>query len=498
MSEMRSLSGLLLAAGLAVPPGAGAVAVTGLRMDSRQVREGDGFIALRGSAKDGLSFAMDAVQRGAAVVIADASEAKNLKDSLGIPVVFLPDLRKNVGPLFDAWYGFPSRKLEAFGVTGTNGKSTTTLLMTGILRAAGRKVISLGTIRYELGDEVLGPDLTTPSTDAFFELLDRGVRKGCDALAMEVSSHALSQDRVRGVRFKRALFTNLTQDHLDFHADFEDYFAAKKKLFTEYLTDDGVGIVNLDAPYGVRLLTDWKGARLTFSRGETPEGKKADVVLRSQELSLTGTRLTLAHQGREFEIRSPLIGSLNVENLLAASAFGLSLNLSPEIIATGIAGVTAPGRNEVFSLPNGSFAVVDYAHTPDALERAPNSLRPLASGRLWCVFGCGGNRDRTKRPLMGGIAERLADRVVLTNDNPRNEAPVEILAEIRRGMTRPDEAFLMEDRRAAIRHALGALARGDCLLIAGKGHENYQITGPARTHFSDQEEIGKWLQERGV
>ena len=295
------------------------MAVTGLRMDSRQVREGDGFIALRGSAKDGLSFAMDAVQRGAAVVIADASEAKNLKDSLGIPVVFLPDLRKNVGPLFDAWYGFPSRKLEAFGVTGTNGKSTTTLLMTGILRAAGRKVISLGTIRYELGDEVLGPDLTTPSTDAFFELLDRGVRKGCDALAMEVSSHALSQDRVRGVRFKRALFTNLTQDHLDFHADFEDYFAAKKKLFTEYLTDDGVGIVNLDAPYGVRLLTDWKGARLTFSRGETPEGKKADVVLRSQELSLTGTRLTLAHQGREFEIRSPLIGSLNVENLLAAA-----------------------------------------------------------------------------------------------------------------------------------------------------------------------------------
>ncbi len=500
MMAPRPLSGLLTAIGLPAPAEFDGVLVKHLRLDSRLVRPGDCFLALRGSKLDGMSFAADAVRRGAASILTDGdpTAAGEWRRTLGVPILFQSDLRKRVGPLFDAFHGFPSRELDAFGVTGTNGKSTTTLLMTDVLRAAGRKVISLGTIRYELEDEVLGSELTTPSPDLFFDLLERGVAKGCDALVMEVSSHALSQDRVQGVRFKRAVFTNLTQDHLDFHASFDDYFAAKKKLFTEYLTDDGMGIVNIDSPYGVRLTEEWKGPRITFSRGETPAGGDADVVLREKELSLSGTRLTLTHRGRAFEVRSRLIGDLNVENLLATAAFGLSLDLSPETIAAGIENVTVPGRNEVFALANGAFAVVDYAHTPDALERVLNSLRSLTRGRLWCVFGCGGNRDRGKRPLMGGIAERLADRVVLTNDNPRDEAPAEILAEIRKGMAHPESAEAEEDRAVALRRCLEKLGAGDCLLVAGKGHENYQIVGTKRRHFSDQEEIASWVRERGM
>jgi UDP-N-acetylmuramoyl-L-alanyl-D-glutamate--2,6-diaminopimelate ligase len=495
---------LLRGAGLPVPEALPAATVSGLKMDSRQVNPGDAFIALKGTKLEGPAFAAEAVRRGAAALLIESAEAAPeggrsfASDVSGVPALTVPDLRAFTGPLFDAWNGFPSRSLEFYGITGTNGKSTTTLLMAAVLRAAGRKVVSLGTIRYEIGDEVLGSDLTTPSTDAFFGMLARGVEKGCDAVAMEVSSHALSQDRVRGIRFARALFTNLTQDHLDFHKDFEDYFAAKKKLFTEYLAEDGVGIVNLDAPYGARLLAEWKGKRLTFSRGETPDAMAADLVVLSQSLSLEGTKLRLSFHGSEFTLESRLIGSINVENLLAAAAFGLSLGLSPDVVAKGIAEVTVPGRNEVFTLPaNRGFAVVDYAHTPDALERVLQSLRALTPGRLQVIFGCGGDRDRGKRPLMGAIAERLADRVILTSDNPRSESPEGILAEIRGGMHRPENARVIPDRREAIRAGLQDLGGGDCLLVAGKGHEAYQILGTERRHFSDQEEILAWARERG-
>jgi UDP-N-acetylmuramoyl-L-alanyl-D-glutamate--2,6-diaminopimelate ligase len=497
MSAPMSFSRLLRDAGIPVPSGLPSAEVTGLKMDSRQVQPGDAFIALKGTRVEGSAFAAEAAKRGAAALLIETpgvqpeggpSVAVGMD---GVPALNVPGLRSFTGPLFDAWHGFPSRKMEFYGVTGTNGKSTTTLLMSAVLRAAGRKVVSLGTIRYEIGDEVLGSDLTTPSTDAFFGMLARGVEKGCDAVVMEVSSHALAQDRVRGIRFARALFTNLTQDHLDFHKDFEDYFAAKKKLFTGYLAEDGVGIVNLDAPYGARLLKEWAGKRLTFSRGEK---SGADLVVISQELSLAGTRLTLSFRGGDaFVLDSRLIGSINVENLLAAAAFGLSLGLAPDVVARGITEVTVPGRNEVFSMPGDrGFAVVDYAHTPDALERVLESLRTLTPGKLQVVFGCGGDRDRGKRPLMGAIAERLADRVILTSDNPRSESPGEILAEIRGGMSRPAEARVLADRRAAIRAGLEDLNAGDCLLVAGKGHEAYQIIGSERLHFSDQEEILAW------
>lgn len=506
MNALPTFHESLHAAGLACPDGVADVSVRGLKVDSRTVEPGDMFISLRGAQLDGTAFIAEAVRRGAAALLVDAATGSRdvAPYPAEVPAVAVRDLRAFVGPLYDAWNGFPSRALEFHGVTGTNGKSTTVLLMAGILRAAGRRVVSLGTIRYQIGDEVLDSSLTTPSTEAFYGMLARGVSHGCDAVAMEVSSHALSQDRVRGVRFSRALFTNLTQDHLDFHANFEDYFAAKKRLFTEYLRPDGIGIVNLDAPYGARLLQEWQGDRVTFSRGDNPVGQDADLVLQAADLSLDGTTLTLAYRGMSggrygtglsggtFTLKSRLVGSLNVENLLAAAAFGLSLGLAPETVASGIAGIIVPGRNEVIRLAHGAFAVVDYAHTPDALERVLESLRPLTPGRLHVVFGCGGDRDRGKRPLMGGIAERLADRVILTSDNPRGEHPDAILAGIRVGMERPDAAHVIADRRAAIQYGLGRLRRGDCLLVAGKGHEDYQIIGHEKIHFSDQEEIAAW------
>jgi UDP-N-acetylmuramoyl-L-alanyl-D-glutamate--2,6-diaminopimelate ligase len=496
----QALKPLLRAAGIPVPAEFPDLFVTGLKTDSRDVRSGDAFLALQGAKLDGTAYVAEAVRRGAAAVLLETSGSTSGSASVAasdIPVLPITGLRGYTGPLYDAWYGFPSQALQFYGITGTNGKSTTVLLMSAILRAVGRGVVSLGTIRYQIGDEILDSTLTTPSTESFYGLLARGVAAGCDSVAMEVSSHALSQDRVRGVKFRRALFTNLTQDHLDFHADFEDYFAAKKKLFTEYLLPDGVGVVNLDSPYGVRLLAEWSGERFTFSRGETPEGAAADLVLRHAELALDGTKLTLAYRGVEFTLASRLVGNLNVENLLAAAAFGLSLGLRPEMIVRGIADVTVPGRNEVFRLPSkpeqgGAFAVVDYAHTPDALERVLASLRPLTPGRLLVVFGCGGDRDRGKRPIMGEIAERLADQVILTNDNPRSETPEAILAEIRSGMRNPAAARVLPDRREAIRNGLESLTAGDCLLVAGKGHEDYQILGSGKIHFRDQEEIAAW------
>jgi UDP-N-acetylmuramoyl-L-alanyl-D-glutamate--2,6-diaminopimelate ligase len=506
MTVRRSLNDLLRAAGLSAPAGFPDVRVSGLKTDSRTVEPGDAFIALRGSRHDGAGFAAEAALRGAtALLVETADAAASHVLEAGVPTLHQPDLRAFTGPLFDAWHGHPSRRMEFYGVTGTNGKSTTVLLMAAILRAAGRKVVSLGTIRYQIGDEVLDSTLTAPSAESFYGLIARGAEAGCDAVVMEVSSHALSQDRVRGVLFRRAVFTNLTQDHLDFHAGFEDYFAAKKRLFTGYLSADGMGVINLDTPYGLRLLAEWDGARFTFTResgigsgGAGTKAAKPDLALRKKELSLKGTRLLLESRDGEFNLESPLIGDLNVENLLAATAFGLSLGLSPDVVARGIAGVTVPGRNEVFHLSSvaggveGAFAVVDYAHTPDALERVLNSLRPLTPGRLHVVFGCGGDRDRGKRPLMGGIAERLADRVILTSDNPRGEDPEAILAGIRAGMRDPGSAAVIVDRREAIRDGLQHLKAGDCLLVAGKGHEDYQILGDRKVHFSDQEEIASW------
>ncbi|MEO7426237.1 MAG: UDP-N-acetylmuramoyl-L-alanyl-D-glutamate--2,6-diaminopimelate ligase, partial [Fibrobacteria bacterium] len=308
-------------------------------------------------------------------------------------------------------------------------------------------------------------------------------------LSMEVSSHALSQDRIRGVFFARAIFTNLTRDHMDYHRDFEDYYQAKKRLFTSYLRPGGIAVLNLDSEQGARLNRELACGKMTFSRSDAT----ADVVLTGSDLDLNGTRFQVSFRGVPFGFASKLVGAINLENLLAAVALGFSLGLEAETIGQGIRNVTVTGRNQVFPLPGSGFAVVDYAHTPDALERVLLSLRPLTRGDLVCLFGCGGDRDRTKRPIMGGIAAEWADRAFLTSDNPRTEDPQAILAEVAAGIGDKSKVVIVPDRREAIRRALSSLGPDDCLLIAGKGHEDYQIIGKEKRHFSDQEEITEWV-----
>ncbi len=471
-------------------------------LDSRKVRQGDLFLALKGAQEDGSKYVSAAISSGAVAVLTEGKTHPALDGTTepgpGAQIISYPGLRARVGALLSVRYGRPADGMLSVAVTGTNGKSTVTKLVTGILRAAGRKVISLGTIDYEIDGIAIPSELTTPSPDAFFGLLRKGADEGCTALVMEMSSHALSQDRIRGVDFSRAIFTNLTRDHMDYHKDFEEYYQAKKRLFTEYLrpaqksislVGSGMAILNVDSEYGIRLGREFLGPKLTFSRGE----EKADVMLIDSRLTLAGTDFAVEYRGETYRFNSRLVGIINLENLLAAVTLGFSLDLDASIIARGLAEITVLGRNQVFNLPNGAFAVVDYAHTPDALQRVLASLKPLTSGNLVCVFGCGGDRDRTKRPLMGGIAEASADRVYLTSDNPRSEEPRSILTEILSGVKHPTRFNVIADRREAINQALASVVSGDCLLIAGKGHEDYQIVGRVKQHFSDQEEILTWV-----
>lgn len=504
MDGLMRLSELLREAGVTVRFDSNPE-IRGVKIDSRQVNPGDLFLALKGAKDDGTRYAGEAIARGAAVVLSEGDSHIGSGSAIAsAEVIPVSGLRSHVGSLLDAWHGHPARGMLSVGITGTNGKSTITKLTASLLKAAGRKPVSLGTINYEVGDELLPSDLTTPGPDAFFQMLRLGRDKACDALVMEVSSHALSQDRIKGVSFSRAVFTNLTRDHMDYHKDFEDYYQAKKRLFTEYLRPDGMAILNLDSSYGARLAAELSCPRTTFSRGEAPSSAStdapkaavstvADVVLVDSRLTLSGTEFGISYRGSLHRFVSRLVGRINLENLLAAVTLGISLGLDRDTIARGIGDVTVTGRNQVFGLPNGAFAVVDYAHTPDALERVLTSLRPMTTGKLACLFGCGGDRDRTKRPIMGGIAVTLADRVFLTSDNPRTEEPKAILEEILDGMQDRAKVEVVADRKQAIKRALGSLNAGDCLLIAGKGHEDYQILGKEKRHFSDQEEIASWM-----
>jgi UDP-N-acetylmuramoyl-L-alanyl-D-glutamate--2,6-diaminopimelate ligase len=475
--------------------------ITGVRIDSRKVEKGNLFLALKGAHDDGSRYVHDVITRGAAAVLSEGNSHPALEGATephpGAEIIPCPGLRAHVGDLFNAWHGRPAEAMDTVAVTGTNGKSTITKLVSGLLKAAGRKVISLGTISYDIDGEALPSNLTTPGPDDFFAMLRMGADRHCTALSMEVSSHALSQDRVRGVLFSRAIFTNLTRDHMDYHSGFEDYYQAKKRLFTSYLRPGGMAILNLDSAEGVRLNRELSCARMTFSRGALAAANQpADVVLTKSEMSLSGTNFAVAFRGAPFTFRSKLVGGINLENLLAAVALGFSMGFDAEVIDKGIRDVTVLGRNQVFGMPNQAFAVVDYAHTPDALERVLISLRPLTKGRLVCLFGCGGDRDRTKRPIMGAIASERADLAFLTSDNPRTENPDAILAEVMGGVKDKDRVTVIPDRREAIRAALASLGAGDCLLIAGKGHEDYQIIGKEKRHFSDQEEILVWAESK--
>jgi UDP-N-acetylmuramoyl-L-alanyl-D-glutamate--2,6-diaminopimelate ligase len=468
--------------------------IAGLQYDSRKVTKGDVFVAIRGTDVDGHRFVQNAVAAGATVVVVEdeASAPDALMLHAGICKLVVPDTRAALAAMSRNFFADPSRSLRLVGVTGTNGKTTTTHLVRAILEAAGERAGLIGTIEYRIGDDVRPATHTTPESLELNGLLADMITQGCTAAVMEVSSHALAMKRVEGVRFQAAAFTNLTQDHLDFHGSMEAYYQAKRVLF-ETLDPAATAVTNLDDPYGTSMV---KGTRARVLSYGTSAG--ADVRATDVTLGVGGCSVTVTAEGMSGTVTSPLTGRFNIFNILAASSVGIALGLPWDAIRAGIASVrSVRGRFEQVVAPQGWTAIVDYAHTPDALENVLNTIhgvKPSGVGRVITVFGCGGNRDAGKRPIMGRIASTLSDLTIVTSDNPRGEDPGAIIAQIVAGIAAGRNVQVEPDRRKAIRMALLAAERDDVVLIAGKGHENYQVIGTTRSHFDDREEVEAFLR----
>ena len=469
--------------------------VRGLTDDSRRVVAGGCFVAVRGFHADGRRFIPQAVERGARAVVAEPPDPMP-GDAVGR--ILVPDTRRALPRLADAYYGHPSRALTVVGITGTNGKTTTSYLCEALLRERGLATGVIGTIQYIVRGRARDAGQTTPEAIELQGLLAEMVAAGVGGVAMEVSSHALALHRVDGVAFDVAVFTNLTQDHLDFHGTMEGYAAAKRRLFFDLLSAGGkrgaTAVLNADDSVGAGWAAALPGRVLTFGLGP---GHAVRPLQR--ESGLEGIRLLAASPVGSVRIASPLIGEHNVMNLLGAVGVGVALGLAPSAIAAALASVTrVPGRFERVEAGQDFLVVVDYAHTPDALQRVLEAARPLTPGRLGVVFGAGGDRDRGKRPVMGGIAARLADRVWLTSDNPRSEDPAAIIEEIAAGVAPPPPGGFARhsDRREAIHEALGWARAGDTVVLAGKGHEAYQIIGDRVVPFDDRLVAREYLASR--
>ena len=457
-------------------------AVTGVSYDSRTVTAGQVFVALRGQHADGTAFARQAIERGAAAIVSEQPAPEGVR----VPWAMVEDARLALAVIAAAFYRDPSREMQVIGITGTNGKTTTAYLVASIFEAAGVRCGLLGTVAYRIGDVVHEATRTTPEAPDVQALLRQMVDEGCGACAMEVSSHALSLRRVDGMTFAAGVFTNLTRDHLDFHADMDEYFRAKRRLF-EMLPRDAPSLLNLDDPRGSALI-DAGGRPITYAIG-----RAADITPGPLSFSLDGLTFDVRTPRGTLHVRSTLVGRPNVYNILAAVATATALDLPFNAIERGVQALAGvPGRFEMVSGKKDEVTVVvDYAHTDDALRNLLETARPLARGRLITVFGCGGDRDRTKRPLMGAVAGRLSDLIVVTSDNPRSEDPNRIIEEIQRGITadtRKDAGqrlLTIVDRGAAIGKAIELARPGDLVLIAGKGHEKYQVIGNRVLPFDD-------------
>jgi UDP-N-acetylmuramoyl-L-alanyl-D-glutamate--2,6-diaminopimelate ligase len=446
--------------------------VSDVAFDSREVTPGAVFFCVPGGSVDGHDFAAAAVRAGAGALVVERWL------DIDVPQALVPSVRSAMGPMSAAAFGQPARALTMLGVTGTNGKTLTTYLLEEILRAAGLHPGVIGTTGARIDGEPIPLVRTTPEAPDLHRLLARMRDAGVRAVAMEVSSHALDQDRVGGVMFDAAAFTNLSQDHLDYHASMEDYFGAKAALFAPDRAR--AGAANADDLYGRRLLEDPAIALSSFAVDTDADLRATDVVATSEGLSF---RIGERH------VESSLRGRFNVSNCLAAIALARAVGIDDAVSAEGIAALReVPGRVEPIDAGQGFLVVVDYAHTPDSIHTVLLAARPLTSGRLIIVFGCGGDRDRTKRPLMGLAATSAADLTVLTSDNPRSEDPLAIIAQVEPGAIEGGGDFVVEpDRRLAIRLAVGQARPGDTVVIAGKGHEPYQETGDRVVEFDDRQ-----------
>src|SRR6266404_1423059 len=456
-------------------------AVESIAYDSRRVQRNGLFVALRGEKNDGHEFIGQAIENGASVIVAEREE-KNSRATF----VLVENTRRATADLAATFYGLPARRLKLAAVTGTNGKTTTTFLIKHICEKAGLRCGLIGTVRYEIGERVLPAARTTPESLDLQELLAQIRDAGCRAAAMEVSSHALAQERTRDLEWDAAVFTNLTQDHLDYHGTMEKYFEAKASLFEQLARQERkkkpVAIINIDDRYGQKLVgkIGRKVSVVTFGTG-----LKADFRASNYRMEFGGTSYQLDARGKSYLVRVPLIGRFNVANsvaaIAAANALGVSLR---EAVLTLAKSPQVPGRLEMVPAKRQFQVFVDYAHTPDALLNVLKTLRELGPRRLIVVFGCGGNRDREKRPLMGQVVDQNADYAVITSDNPRKEDPDKIIAEIEKGF-RGNHFEKITDRASAISRAIEIAQPRDIVLIAGKGHENYQEFSDHTVPFED-------------
>lgn len=464
------------------------VVASGLQQDSRRVTPGDIFAARAGARADGTRFVKDAVRRGAVALLVE--RGAELGDP-ALPTIEVSDIRLGLALAAEALYGHPSREIEIVGITGTNGKTTTSWLAVQAIDGAGGRAARLGTLGFAFGNDSVEGSLTTPAADDVSRYARDVKRTGGSHLVMEVSSHALSQARVDALCFRVAAFTNLTQDHLDYHGTMDEYAEAKARLFTEL--SPKVAVINVDDAFGKRLAERCPGAVLRVGRHE------ADVQPLRVELRAQGISAQVLVPGGVVELESQLVGGHNLDNLLMALAIASALDLDPIAAARALSRVRAvPGRLERCDVPADDITVlVDYAHTPDALERVLGAVRGFTEGRVTCVFGCGGDRDAAKRPQMGEVVGRAADRAIVTNDNPRSEEPEVIARAIEAGLCRHGAPYVVElDRARAIERAIVEASSGDVVLIAGKGHEPYQILGAETRRFDDRVEARRALALR--
>ncbi|MBN2137943.1 MAG: UDP-N-acetylmuramoyl-L-alanyl-D-glutamate--2,6-diaminopimelate ligase [Sedimentisphaerales bacterium] len=449
-------------------------------IDSRIVRPGDIFVAIDGTTCNGHDFIGQAVAKGASYVVCQAPSKP--APGGGVEVILVEDSARAAGLLAQAAMGSPAEKLTNLAVTGTNGKTTVAYLVRSVIRKAGKRCGLIGTIIYDTcSTDTREAPLTTPDCVSIAEMTAEMVKNGAEYMVAEASSHALSQNRLAGVNFKAAAFTNLAGDHLDYHKTEDDYLAAKARLFTG-LRPDATAVLNAQSPHA-RLIAGQTNARILWYAIDA----KADLGGHIESMDTSGTALTLKYAGKRIKITIPLLGLYNVSNCLAAAGLCLASGFDFDTVASGLSNPQPiPGRLEKVDWPGDFSVLIDYAHTDDALKNVLSTLKPLCKGRLIVVFGCGGDRDRTKRPRMARVAEQLADLVVVTSDNPRTEPPEKIIDEILAGFE--GETRIVEaDRRKAICLAIDAAKANDIVLIAGKGHETYQIIGTQKSHFSDKE-----------
>ena len=476
----------------------GDVEISSITLDSREIKGPNTlFAALPGELADGFDYIDEAVSLGAVCVLAEREK----EGLVGVPQIIASDARAVLASISETFYGAPSKKMSIVGITGTNGKTTTSYIIESIFKEAGINCGVIGTVNYRYNDIVLKSGRTTPESPELSALMNDMAEADVSHVVVEVSSHALNQKRADGCRFSAAVFTNLTHEHLDYHHSMENYFMSKKRLFAELMKEDGTPVVNIDDQWGSALAEEFPNA-LTYSLT-----KEADIHPSEYEVANGGIRATLNTPAGTLKVESPLIGEYNLSNIMAAVGTTISLGIDLKAISSGINALERiPGRLDVVSGDKDALEaprfLVDYAHTADALTRVLRALRKITRGRLITVFGCGGDRDAEKRPLMGEAAANLSDITIITSDNPRGEDPVKIIEDIEAGLSgasrfevsdkTPGHGYtVIVDRRDAIRRAVAIAGTNDTVLVAGKGHEDYQLIGENSLSFDDKEELAQ-------